>query len=169
MKNPSCPHCEKTIHHRHTYMTSFPITLVCTGCGSWLRLDVKRSGSFLAIGLTAMTLGLAYFSPYFLVLVPLYFVLSVGPLQSLSVEVVKKRKAELWTISRRTGNLRPLKPRESEAHRDVQLSSKLAGTHPFRKPRRKNDRYADYQPGKAKHKRPKVGYDLNELPSGLPN
>lgn len=169
MKNPSCPHCEKAIHHRHTYMTSFPLTLVCTGCGSWLKLDVKRSGSFVALGMTALTLGLAYFSPYFLILVPLYFVLSMGPLQTFSVELVKKRKAELWTISRRTGDLRPLKPQESEAQRDLQLSAKLAGSHAFRKPRRRSDQFADYKKNQAHHKRPKVGYNLNELPSGLPN
>ena len=132
MKNPACPHCEKAIQHRHTFMTTFPLTLVCAGCGSWLKIDVQRSGSALAMVLGLTTLFLAYFSPYFLILLPLYLVLSMGPLQNFSVELIKKRKAELWTINRRTGNLRPVNEAEEEADRDLQLSNKLVGARSFR-------------------------------------
>jgi hypothetical protein len=150
-------------------MTTFPSTLVCTGCGSWLKLDVKKSGSLYALALCGATLLLGYFSLYFLILLPVYFVLSLGPLQSLSVDLVKKRKAELWTISRRTGSLRPLDQREAEAQRDVQLSSKLTGTQPFRKARRARGECDDFENGRRKSERPKTAYDLNELPTGLPH
>lgn len=150
-------------------MTTFPATLVCTGCGSWLKIDVKRTGSMVAFALCAVTLGMAYFVPYLLMLIPVYFVLSMGPLQSYSVEMVRERQSDLWTISRRTGSLRQMNPREAEAHRDLQLSNKLAGATPFRKPRRKNDQFADYVPRGLEAGRPVPDYDLSELPTGLPN
>ena len=173
MKNPACPHCEKAIQHRHTVMTTFPLTLICAGCGSWLKLDVKRSGSALAMALGLGTLFLAYFSPYFLILMPLYLVLSMGPLQNFSVELVKKRKAELWTINRRTGNLRPVNEAEQAAERDLQLSNKLVGARSFR---------SVAKPGSAKgpHKRSSARTTLatsmkrsdfsgDEMPTGLPH
>ena len=174
MKNPTCPQCSKTVQHRHTYMTTFPLTLVCAGCGSWLQLDVKRTGSIFVLALSFITLGLAYFSPYLLVLLPLYLVLSMGPLLSFSVEMIKKRKVDLWTINRRTGLLRPLKDAEKDAQYDMQLSNKLIGVRPFRAlasglPSRKvksSETGAEEQPY-SKSQRPK--YDLDDLPTGLPH
>jgi hypothetical protein len=197
VKNPSCPNCAKAIQHRHTYMTSFPLTLVCAGCGSWLKLDVKRTGNMVVLALCVATLGLAYFSPYFLVLMPLYLVLAVGPLVNFSVEMVKKRRAELWTINRRSGSLRPVNAAEQEAQRDVQLSSKLAGMQPFEvlpgglglasempkdlsKAAAKAENWRSRRPKRpgdmpvcasvvqaAKNTRPK--YSFEELPTGLPH
>jgi len=175
MKSPGCPNCHKSIQDRHTYMTTFPLTLVCVGCGSWLRLDVKRSGSLAIMLLCIGTLVLAYFSPYFLILLPLYLVASMGPLQSFSVELVKKRKADLWTINRRTGKLRPMNEAEKEAQNDLALSGKLTGVRPFRALpggkslrgkvlARRADRENKLLP---KNKRPNFRFD--DLPTGLPH
>lgn len=171
MTSPACPNCNKSIQHRHTYMTTFPLTLVCSGCGSWLKLDVRRSGSLVILALCFVTLGLAYFSPYFLVLLPLYFVASMGPLQSFSVSLIKKRRAELWTISRRTGALRPMTGAEKEAQQDLQLSKKLIGARPFRavqggKHRRR--RCDDGLTGQSKAHGARPDYSLKDLPTGLP-
>jgi len=173
MKNPACPHCEKAIQHRHTFMTTFPLTLVCAGCGSWLKLDVRRSGSAVVMALGLGTLFLAYFSPYFLILMPLYLVLSMGPLQNFSVELVKKRKAELWTINRRTGNLRPVNEAEQEADRDLQLSNKLVGARAFRSVIKQSD---DHRPQKHSGARAALAASMkrsdfrgDDMPTGLPH
>jgi len=152
-------------------MANLPLTLVCAGCGSWVQLDVKRTGSLVVLLLCFITFGLAYFSPYFLILLPLYLVLSMGPLQSFSVSLVKKRKADLWTINRISGALRPLNDAERDAEHDVQLSRKLSGVRPFKAvsggkkfSRTKDD--TECRPYRT-HKRPK--YSLDDLPTGLPN
>jgi len=165
MKTPVCPACEKQLQHRHTYMNSFPVTIVCTGCGSWVKLDVKSSGSLAILALCGLTGVAAFFSLYFLILLPLYFVLSMGPLQSFSAELIKKRKAELWTINRLSGALRPLDDAERQAQHDVQLSHKLMGVRPFRslpcssKPARKRALPDGHRPS----------FDASNLPTGLPN
>lgn len=173
MKNPACPHCEKAIQHRHTFMTTLPLTLVCAGCGSWLKLDVKRSNNAPVMALGLITLFLAYFSPYFLILLPLYLVLSMGPLQNFSVELIKKRKAELWTINRRTGHLRPVNEAEEAADRDLQLSKKLVGARSFRSLSGADRKKGPSPQGGARAalaaslKRGEFGTD--EMPSGLPH
>ncbi len=131
MKEPACPNCAKAIQSRHTYMTTFPLTLICAGCGSWLKLDAKRPNGLALAIMGLVTISLAYFSLYFLILLPLFLVLSVGPMLHFTVELIKKRKAELWTINRRTGGLRPYGPAEQEAQRDLNLSDKLTGVRPF--------------------------------------
>ena len=173
MKSPACPNCEKAIQHRHTFMTTLPLTLVCAGCGSWLQLDVKRSGSSVVMALGLATLALAYFSAYFLILLPVYLVLSMGPLQNFSVEMVKKRKAELWTINRRTGGLRPVNEAEHEARRDMQLSNKLVGARPFRSILRGEADSDGRNPSAVKAaltaslKRREM--NMKDLPTGLPH
>ena len=181
MKNPTCPNCEKAIQHRHTFMATLPLTLVCSGCGSWVRLDVKQGGNFVVLGFGLMTLALAYFSAYFLILLPLYLVLSMGPLQNFSVELIKKRKAELWTINRRTGHLRPVNEAEEDVERDAAVSGKLASMQPFRSiaAAKKYHRKMHADGSKHSHKtgvkaalaasmeRRKL--NLDDLPTGLPN
>jgi len=165
MKKTACPACEKQLQHRHTYLNSFPATVVCTGCGSWVKLDVKSSGSLGIFALCGLTGVAAYFSLYFLILLPLYFVLSMGPLQSFSTELIKKRKSELWTINRLSGALRPLGDAEKEAQRDLQLSHKLMGVRPFRSVHSRAPN-VDYN-GPMAARRP--GFDTSNLPTGLPN
>jgi len=155
-------------------MAKFPQTLVCAGCGSWLTLDVKRTGSLVVLLLCAVTLGLAYFSLYFLILLPLYFVLSMGPLLRFSVALIEKRRADIWTINRRTGALRPLNEAEKAAERDVMLSHKLGGLRAFRPvPLSKSRIKAAHCPSQdrpgsdPKKARPK--FNVDDLPTGLPH
>lgn len=143
MTNPTCPNCKGTIQHRHTHMTSFPVTLVCTECGSWLKLDAPKRGNLLAFLPSLFTVALAFFSPYFLILLPLCFLVSVGPIQNLSVELIKKRQSEMLRQFKaqpsvlRVRNTQPLSPDcriDDDLPDGVRLSHKLLHVRPFRAP-----------------------------------
>ncbi|PCI59452.1 MAG: hypothetical protein COB37_11440 [Kordiimonadales bacterium] len=124
-------------------MTSFPVTLVCTECGSWLKLDAPNRGNVLVFLPSLVTVALAGFSPYFLILLPLCFLVSVGPIQNLSVELIKKRQSELLRQLKdrpsalRVSNAQPLAVDcriDDDLPHGVRLSHKLRAVRPFRAP-----------------------------------
>lgn len=111
-------------------MANLPATVVCTGCGSWFRIDVENSGGMALVGLTLVTLVLAFFWPIMLVFLPVYFVMSMGRLQRFNTELVQEPRAEIWTISRETGEIKRMSPEEEGAVLDTKLSEKFAGLSP---------------------------------------
>lgn len=136
MSDVECPCCKKGVQARHTYMASLPATIVCTGCGSWFQIDVVNSGGKALAGLVVATLISAYFWPIMLVLLPLYLVMSFGSLQRFEVELLKEPQAELWTISRETGEIRRLENEEvneklGQNIPDAKLSEKFARLRPL--------------------------------------
>ncbi len=130
MSDVQCPCCNKGVQSRHTYMANLPATVVCTGCGSWFKVDVGNSGGSALVGLSIVTVVLAYFWPIMLVFLPVYFVMSMGRLESFTVELVHEPRAELWTISRETGEIRKLDDQELVLGTDTKLSDKLAKVTP---------------------------------------
>ncbi|MEX0300484.1 MAG: hypothetical protein AB3N28_15530 [Kordiimonas sp.] len=130
MSDVQCPCCNKGVQSRHTYMANLPATVVCTGCGSWFKVDAGNSGGSALVGLSIVTVILAYFWPIMLVFLPVYFVMSMGRLESFTVELVHEPRAELWTISRETGEIRKLDDQEAVPGTDTKLSDKLANVSP---------------------------------------
>lgn len=130
MSDVQCPCCKKGVQARHTYMANLPATVVCTGCGSWFQIDVENSGGLALVGLSAVTLVLAYFWPIMLVFLPVYFVMSLGRLQRFTAELVHEPRAELWTISRETGEIEKIDAHDADGVHATKLSEKLAVIRP---------------------------------------
>ncbi len=105
MKHAVCPCCKKGVQNRHLYMASLPATVICTGCGSWLTIDVKRSGSLPAFAALGIIAAVSFFWLPALVLAPVTFVISFNYRQKFSVIEAKKGAPKLWTVDRNTGEL----------------------------------------------------------------
>jgi len=129
MSDVECPCCKKGVQARHTYMANLPATVVCTGCGSWFKIDVENSGGKALVGLSLVTLILAYFWPIVLVFLPVLFVMSMGSLQTFKIEMLQEPRTEVWTISRETGEIYPLKDKEG-SDEGLILSEKFKNLSP---------------------------------------
>lgn len=141
MKHASCPSCEKELDARHTQMANLPATIVCTGCGSWMRIDAKNTGNLTLAALFIGTLAVAWFIPVVLILLPVYLVLSSGGSDRIVVTAVDKRPANLWTINRETGEMEQLSKLA-----DAQAESADAG----KKPDTVSKKFSEMRPFEAK-------------------
>jgi len=130
MSDVECPCCNRGVQSRHTYMANLPATVVCTGCGSWIDIDVENTGGGLLIALVSGTLLLAFFWPAVLIMLPLYLVVSTGATRNFVVELVQKPRAELWTINRDTGDVERLNSEYNELRFEEKLSEKIGKLRP---------------------------------------
>ncbi|MFC3051639.1 hypothetical protein [Kordiimonas pumila] len=103
MSKPACPCCNKDIDTRHTHMANLPATVICTGCGTWMRLDVRKSGSIILATLFIATMIAAWFWTAALILLPVYLVLSTSTMERFTITPVEKRHVNLWSINRDSG------------------------------------------------------------------
>ena len=134
MKRAVCPCCKKGVQNRHLYMVSLPATVICTGCGSWLTVDVKNGGSLPAAITFIGILVFAFFWPPALILLPLTLLISFTMGQRFSVEASKKGEVHLWTIDRETGEIQELpdyKPYVIPQKHEV-VGNKLRNLSPFK-------------------------------------
>lgn len=130
MSEVECPCCNKGVQSRHTYMTNLPSTVVCTGCGSWYTIDVENSGGGLLAALIVGTVVLAFFWPMALILLPVYLVVSTGSSQNFIVDLIRKPRTELWTISRETGDIERINSDYAEQRFEKNLSAKIGRLRP---------------------------------------
>jgi len=138
MTKPACPCCNKDVQTRHTHMANLPATIVCTGCGAWMQIDVKNTGSLLLAAVFLVTLGVAWFIPAVLILLPVYLVLSTGTMERFAVTLSEKRPTKVWTINRDTGAIEklgakkdPVTTQEFEENLSGTIGTKLNRLRPF--------------------------------------
>ncbi|UTW59971.1 hypothetical protein KFE96_06605 [Kordiimonas sp. SCSIO 12603] len=132
MKHVVCPCCNKGVQNRHLYMAHLPATVVCTGCGTWLTIDVKSTGSMPALVVFLGVVVASLFWLPILVLAPLTLVLTLRDRQRFTVETAKRCKPKLWTVTEENGELcqkdMPVKMEKIRAGRES-LRRQLSQSH----------------------------------------
>lgn len=150
-------------------MAHLPATVVCTGCGTWLSIDVKSTGSMPALMAFVVIIVTSFFWLPALILAPVTLVLTMRHKQQFTVETAKRCKPRLWTVTEENGALKrkdmPVKMEKIKAGRAA-LRRQLSSSHKTVHLSRFRDVPAHI---KTKHQKENSHSHDEELPPGLPH
>ena len=104
-------------------MAHLPATVVCTGCGTWLTIDVKSTGSLPALAAFCAVIVASFFWLPALIFAPVTLVLTMRDKQRFTVELAKRSKPRLWAVVEENGELQkkslPVKMEKIKAGRQA--------------------------------------------------